>query len=81
MTAISMSGQKSILSKLRSGSGVLGIVMVVLIIALVPPIVDGGLKLFLQRLFDDNVPSGRLDPAARGEHRLAQGALHPHGPW
>lgn len=52
MTAISMSGQKSILSKLRSGSGVLGIVMVVLIIALVPPIVDGGLKLFLQRLFD-----------------------------
>lgn len=52
MTAISTTEPRSILTKLRSGSGVLAVVMAVIVIALIPPILDGGTKLFLQRVFD-----------------------------
>ena len=52
MTAISMNAQKSILTKLRSGSAVLLIGAAVIMLFLIPPVIDGGLKLFLQRVFD-----------------------------
>jgi branched-chain amino acid transport system permease protein len=52
MTAVTAGGQKSMLTKLKSGSGFLAAVMVIIAILLIPPIIDGGLKLFLQRVFD-----------------------------
>jgi branched-chain amino acid transport system permease protein len=52
MTAVTTSAQKPLLTKLKSGSGVLTVVFAVILIALIPPIIQGGLKLFLQRVFD-----------------------------
>ncbi|MFN0025723.1 MAG: branched-chain amino acid ABC transporter permease [Acidimicrobiales bacterium] len=52
MTAISMNKPKSPLARLSAGSIVLGVVSVVIAVALIGPIIDGGLKLFLQRIFD-----------------------------
>jgi branched-chain amino acid transport system permease protein len=47
-----MGGLRAVTSRLRGGSLALWIVSVVLLVLLIPPIFDGGLKLFLQRVFD-----------------------------
>ncbi len=52
MTAISLNKPKSPLARLSAGSIVLGVVSVVIAVALIGPVIDGGLKLFLQRIFD-----------------------------
>jgi len=51
MTAVTAK-QASFATKLKSGSGILTTLMVVITIALIPAIIQGGLKLFLQRVFD-----------------------------
>ena len=53
MTAIAVkTGPKFDPRKLLTGSGMLSVLGVVLIVALIKPIADGGLQLFLQRVFD-----------------------------
>ena len=53
MTSVAVSsGTKFDPRKLLSGGGVLGVLAGVAVLALIKPIADGGLKLFLQRIFD-----------------------------
>jgi branched-chain amino acid transport system permease protein len=53
MTAVtSPGGAKAVFNRLRGGSGILAAVFVILLVLLIPPVIDGGMKLFLQRVFD-----------------------------
>ncbi len=53
MTAVSASSRPNILSKFKGGSGVLLGVMIVVVVALIPPILTNDFpRLFLQRIFD-----------------------------
>ena len=53
MTAIEVkTGTKFDPRRLLTGSGMLGVLGAILLVALIKPIADGGLQLFLQRVFD-----------------------------
>jgi len=51
MTAVA-GARTSLRGRLKGGSGVLAALLLVTTVLLIPPIVQGGLKLFLQRVFD-----------------------------
>jgi len=52
MTAVTTKSRGPFLTWLKTGSGILTAMMAVIVIALIPAIIQGGLKLFLQRVFD-----------------------------
>ncbi len=57
-TATIAGGSRFNLAKLKSGGGLLGLAGLLLLVLLVPPIIDNGLKLFLQRIFDGLTNAG-----------------------
>jgi branched-chain amino acid transport system permease protein len=57
-TATIAGGSRFNLAKLKGGTGLLAAVGVLLLILLVPPIIDNGTQLFLQRIFDSLTNAG-----------------------